>query len=67
MKDAQPIDTLVTAIGIFQAHVLASDSMQSGTEEWGTCYMKAAGVEHAIRLLIDLIEPVELASRGEAA
>lgn len=54
-----PHDKLCAAIGILQSHVLASDSMLNGPEAWGTSYFQSAGVEHAIRLLIDVTGDLE--------
>ncbi len=54
-----PHDKLCAAIGILQAHILASDSMQDGPTAWGTAYFPASGVEHAIHLLIELLTDLE--------
>lgn len=54
-----PHDRLMAAIGILQAHYLASDTALVADKIFGNSYFDTTGLEHAINMLIDLLPVVE--------
>lgn len=50
---------VMTAISILQMKVLASDSATDGKATWGGMYMPDSCLDHAIQMLIEVLEVVE--------
>ena len=57
--DENPHDKLMMAIGILQAHYLASDTNLVPDRIFGSFYFSTTGVEHAINMLIDLLPALD--------
>lgn len=55
-----PHDKLMNAISILQMVALAEDSQTDGKSMWGNHYMPGASLDHAIKLMIDVLEYVEV-------
>lgn len=54
-----PHDKLMMAIGILQAHYLASDTDLVPDRIFGEFYFSTTGMEHAINMLIELLPEME--------
>lgn len=54
-----PLNKLLSAISILQMHSVDSDSMCNGTTMWGVMFMPDAGLEKAIKLLVNIVGDVE--------
>jgi len=58
VRSKTPHDKVCTAISILQAHILAADSALIPEKIWGHQYMRALGLEQAVKLLIEVLDDV---------
>lgn len=61
-----PVDRLMAAIAILQAHYLAQDTNLNAEHIFGSMHMKSEGIEHVIRILIEVLEFVDDAVGDDA-
>ena len=54
-----PHENLCAAISIIQAHILAEDSTVNAESMFGVNYLRGAGLEVAVAMLVPVIELLE--------
>ncbi|MBI1172577.1 hypothetical protein GC209_14365 [bacterium] len=59
LRNPTPHDHLMTAISILQLKSLAEDSCSDGKGAWGLQFLESSALDHAIHLLIGIMEDVE--------
>lgn len=66
LSGENPVDRLMSAIAILQAYYLAQDTNLSAEYVFGSMHMKTEGIEHVIRILIEVLEFVDDAVGDDA-